>query len=217
MRVIRDIGGRTNGYRWVQRFAPLLADAARFRRHSVGNRWFVDETLVKVRGVGATSTDRSANTTGHRRAGLGPPGRRCGPPVPHRDATDAQGDAERSDRRRLAGRPRRARRPGSLGLASRRAVNQQPEEGDHSQLKRRLRRDSPWLPMPDHRVSGRCGGGVADFPADARPAAWSDGAGDHRRAPPFLQTCDAATTNSDSTPRPQPAVPAALTELAPAI
>jgi len=35
----------------VQRFTPLLADAARFRRHSPGTRWFVDETYVKVNGV----------------------------------------------------------------------------------------------------------------------------------------------------------------------
>ena len=38
-------------YRWVQRFTPLLADAARFHRHSPGDRWFVDETYVKVNGV----------------------------------------------------------------------------------------------------------------------------------------------------------------------
>jgi hypothetical protein len=35
-------------YRWVQRFTPLLADAARPCRHSVGNRWQVDETYMKV-------------------------------------------------------------------------------------------------------------------------------------------------------------------------
>ena len=38
-------------YRWVQRFAPPLADAARFHRHAPGDRWFVDETYVKVNGV----------------------------------------------------------------------------------------------------------------------------------------------------------------------
>ena len=38
-------------YRWVQRFTPLLIDAARPCRHSVGHRWFVDETYVKVAGV----------------------------------------------------------------------------------------------------------------------------------------------------------------------
>jgi transposase-like protein len=38
-------------YRWVQRFTPLLTDAARFGRHAPGDRWFVDETYVKVNGV----------------------------------------------------------------------------------------------------------------------------------------------------------------------
>jgi len=38
-------------YRWVQRFTPLLADAARFARHSPGDRWFVDETYVRVNGI----------------------------------------------------------------------------------------------------------------------------------------------------------------------
>ena len=37
-------------FRWVQRFAPLLVDAARPCRHVVGSRWFVDETYVKVAG-----------------------------------------------------------------------------------------------------------------------------------------------------------------------
>ena len=31
-------------YGWVQRFTPLLADAARPCRHAVGDRWGVDET-----------------------------------------------------------------------------------------------------------------------------------------------------------------------------
>lgn len=38
-------------FRWVQRFTPLLADEARFCRHTPGDRWFVDETYVKVNGV----------------------------------------------------------------------------------------------------------------------------------------------------------------------
>jgi transposase-like protein len=37
-------------YRWVQRFTPLLADAARPCRHAVGDRWQVDETYVKITG-----------------------------------------------------------------------------------------------------------------------------------------------------------------------
>jgi IS6 family transposase len=37
-------------YRWVQRFTPLLADAARPGRHRAGDRWSVNETYVKVGG-----------------------------------------------------------------------------------------------------------------------------------------------------------------------
>jgi DDE domain len=36
--------------RWVQRFMPLLAEAARPCRRSVGDCWQVDETYVKVAG-----------------------------------------------------------------------------------------------------------------------------------------------------------------------
>jgi transposase-like protein len=37
-------------YRWVLRFTPLLAEAARPCRHAVGDRWSVDETYVRVAG-----------------------------------------------------------------------------------------------------------------------------------------------------------------------
>ncbi len=37
-------------FRWVQRFTPLLAEAARPCRHAVGDRWHVDETYIKVGG-----------------------------------------------------------------------------------------------------------------------------------------------------------------------
>jgi transposase-like protein len=43
-------GDHVTVYRWVQRFTPLLADAARFSRHSPGDRWFVEETSVTVNG-----------------------------------------------------------------------------------------------------------------------------------------------------------------------
>ena len=49
-------------YRWVQRFTPLLTEAARPCRHAVGDRWQVDETYVKVAGGGATSTVRSTSS-----------------------------------------------------------------------------------------------------------------------------------------------------------
>jgi IS6 family transposase len=35
-------------FRWVQRFTPLLIDAARPCRHTPGDRWFADETYVKI-------------------------------------------------------------------------------------------------------------------------------------------------------------------------
>ena len=37
-------------YRWVQRFTLLLIDAGRPCRHVPGDRWFVDETYLKVAG-----------------------------------------------------------------------------------------------------------------------------------------------------------------------
>jgi transposase-like protein len=37
-------------YRWVQRFTPLFAEAARPLRHATGDRWFVDKTYLKVSG-----------------------------------------------------------------------------------------------------------------------------------------------------------------------
>ena len=49
-------------YRWVRRFTPLLADAARPCRHAVGDRWQVDETYVKVLATGGTSTARSTSS-----------------------------------------------------------------------------------------------------------------------------------------------------------
>ena len=37
-------------YRWVQRFTPEFIEAARFCRHAPGDRWFADETYVRVAG-----------------------------------------------------------------------------------------------------------------------------------------------------------------------
>jgi transposase, IS6 family len=37
-------------YRWVQRLTPLFAEVARACRHAPGDRWFVDETYVKIAG-----------------------------------------------------------------------------------------------------------------------------------------------------------------------
>src|SRR5450631_938982 len=37
-------------YRWVQRFTPEFIEAARFCRHAPGDRWFADETYIKIAG-----------------------------------------------------------------------------------------------------------------------------------------------------------------------
>ena len=59
-------------YRWVQRFTPELIDAARPSRHLAGDRWFVDETYLKVAGRwvylyrAIDSTGRSSKSWPHR-------------------------------------------------------------------------------------------------------------------------------------------------------
>ena len=45
-----DRGRSRHGVPVVQRFTPLLADAAGPCRHSLGDCWFVDETYAKVAG-----------------------------------------------------------------------------------------------------------------------------------------------------------------------
>ena len=40
-------------YRWVQRFTPEFSEAARPGRHARGDRWFVNETYLKVAGTWA--------------------------------------------------------------------------------------------------------------------------------------------------------------------
>jgi IS6 family transposase len=37
-------------YRWVQRVTPEFIEAARLCRHAPGDRWFADETYIKVAG-----------------------------------------------------------------------------------------------------------------------------------------------------------------------
>ncbi len=41
---------RSTIYRWVQRFLPLFGEAARAHRRSVGKKWRVDETYVRLNG-----------------------------------------------------------------------------------------------------------------------------------------------------------------------
>jgi IS6 family transposase len=71
-------------YRWVQRFTLLLIDAAQPCRHTWGDRWFVDETYVKVAGRWVylyRAIDQCG--PGHRRPRLREPGSRSHSPVLH--------------------------------------------------------------------------------------------------------------------------------------
>jgi transposase, IS6 family len=66
-------------YRWVQRFTPLFAEAARPLRHATGERWFVDETYVKVAGRWRylyRAVDQSTHATDPPRPQPHPPRRR---------------------------------------------------------------------------------------------------------------------------------------------
>ena len=69
-------------YRWVQRFTLELIDAARPSRHVAGDRWFVDETYLKVAGRWRlpVSGDRPERA-GHRRARLREAGSGADPTV----------------------------------------------------------------------------------------------------------------------------------------
>jgi IS6 family transposase len=49
-------------YRWVQRFTPLLIDAARPCRHAPGDRWFVDETTPRSLDGGCICTGPSTSS-----------------------------------------------------------------------------------------------------------------------------------------------------------
>ena len=116
-------------YRWVQRFTPLLADAARFARHSPGDRWYVDETYVKVNGVWRyvyRAVDQHGQVIDVLLSAA--PRRRGRPPVLHPGAAHAEGDADRGGHRLR----RRSTRPVLDELVpsawhARRAVRQQPD------------------------------------------------------------------------------------------
>jgi DDE domain len=105
-------------YRWVQRFTPLLVEAARPCRHAVGDRWWVDETYVKVAGrwryvyraidqFGQLSTSLCRHTEMSRQPAVLPAGHR-----------HHQGDAGRGRHRPGAGVPVGAGGTAAGGLAS---------------------------------------------------------------------------------------------------
>jgi hypothetical protein len=114
-------------YRWVQRFTPELIDAARPRRHVAGDRWFVDETYLRVAGRWVylyRAIDQHGQ--GHRRFRLAETGPGSDPPVLH---TGAELDAttDRGDHRPGTGLPARHRRTRARGVPCGGAVRQRPD------------------------------------------------------------------------------------------
>jgi hypothetical protein len=114
-------------YRWVQRFTPLLADAARFVRHAPGERWFVDETCVKVNGVWRYVYRCRPARAGHRRPRVEASRRARRPTVLHTCAGHVDGDAVRGGHRCCACLFAGARRAGAGRVASRRKMGQQSD------------------------------------------------------------------------------------------
>ena len=104
-------------YRWVLRFAPLLAEAARPCRHAVGDRWQVDETYVKVAGQWRY-VYRAIDQFGQVIDVFVSP-----PVLPTRHRHDA-GGASRGGHRPRAGVPGGARGAAAGGLTSHRSVCQ---------------------------------------------------------------------------------------------
>ena len=127
-------------YRWVQRFTPLLADAARPCRHAVGDRWQVDETYVRVAGRWqyVYRGDRSVRA-GHRRIRLTTAGRRRRPAVLPAGHWRDQDHPRRGRDRSGTGLLGRAGGAAASGLAPYRPLRQQPPRCDHGRLKARLR------------------------------------------------------------------------------
>jgi hypothetical protein len=112
-------------YRWVQRFTPELIDAARPSRHVAEDRWFVDETYLKVAGQWVYLYRAIDPRAGHRRPGLAEAG--SGNPPVLRPGTERGATADRGDHRPGPGVPACARRARARGVARRGAVRQQPD------------------------------------------------------------------------------------------
>ena len=114
-------------YRWVQRFTPELIDAARPSRHVAGDRWFLDETYLKLAGRWVYLY-RAIDQNGQVIDVLASPKRdlaatrRFFARALERGAT-----ADRGDHRSGPGVPACARRARARGVSRRGAVRQQPD------------------------------------------------------------------------------------------
>jgi MMPL family len=130
-------------YRRVLRFTPLLADAARPCRHRVGDRWQVDETPRQGRWevAGRRPRDRPVRP-GHRRVRVATPGPQGGSPVLGAGRQRDEGGARRGHHRPGTGRPGRAGGAAADGMASQRAVCQQPRRGRSRQVEGTIATDA---------------------------------------------------------------------------
>jgi hypothetical protein len=129
-------------YRWVQRFTPLLAEAARPCRHAVGSRWYVDETYVKVAGcwlLALRVPRHRSGRSGHRRGCLPAARRQCRAPVLRAGDRHDEGDTGRGRDRPGADVPDGARGVAASGLAPHRRYANNHIEADHGRVKARLR------------------------------------------------------------------------------
>jgi transposase-like protein len=125
-------------FRWVQRFTPLVIDTARPCRHSPGDRWFADETYVKVAGrwvylYRAIDQFGRSSTCWCRRNGIwrppaGSSSARCGTAHPTEVTTDRAQAYPRVLDELL---------PTACHVMEKYANN--PIEADHGRLKSRLR------------------------------------------------------------------------------
>ena len=114
-------------YRWVQRFTPELIDVARPRRHVAGDRWFVDETYLKLAGRWVylyPAIDQHGQVIDVLTSPKAGPG---GHPPDLRPGTARGATAYRGHDRPGAGLSTGTRRAGSRGVARGGAVRQQSD------------------------------------------------------------------------------------------
>ena len=118
----------TTLFRWVMRFTPLFTEAARPLRHTPGDRWFGDETYVKVAGkwrylyraidqFGQVIDLLVAPKRDKKAAGGSSPGRSSATP------------RRRSDHRSGTRLPAHSRGPAARRSARHRALREEPGRG----------------------------------------------------------------------------------------
>jgi hypothetical protein len=95
------VGGKHGGA--VIGVVPLQVAAARFARYSPGERWFIDETYVRINGVWRYICDVDQHGQVIDVLPSAPPGRRGGTADLHAGAAHAQGHSARQRVSRVAG------------------------------------------------------------------------------------------------------------------